>query len=65
MDPRIADYIRANRKKYTREVIREQLVKAGHDPSGSTRRGRRSTRPIPTRSSARGSGVGSGSSWSA
>jgi len=33
MDPRIADYIRANRKKYTREVIREQLVKAGHDPS--------------------------------
>ncbi|MDQ3689586.1 MAG: hypothetical protein M3406_06035 [Chloroflexota bacterium] len=33
MDPRIADYIRANRKKYTREVIREQLVTAGHDPA--------------------------------
>ncbi len=33
MDPRIADYIRANRKKYTREVIREQLITAGHDPS--------------------------------
>ncbi len=33
MDPRIADYIRANRRKYTREVIREQLIKAGHDPA--------------------------------
>jgi len=33
MDPRIADYIRANRKRYTREVIREQPIKAGHDPS--------------------------------
>ena len=33
MDPRIADFIRANRRKYTREVIREQLVKAGHDPA--------------------------------
>lgn len=33
MDPRIADYIRANRKRYTREVIREQLIKAGHAPA--------------------------------
>ena len=33
MDPRIADFIRANRRKYTREVIREQLVKAGHAPA--------------------------------
>jgi len=33
MDPRIADFIRANRKKYTRDVIREQLIKAGHAPA--------------------------------
>lgn len=33
MDPRIADYIRANRKRYNRDVIREQLLKAGHDPA--------------------------------
>lgn len=33
MDPRIADFIRANRKRYTREVIREQLLKAGHEPA--------------------------------
>lgn len=33
MDPRIADFIRANRKRYTREAIRQQLVEAGHDPA--------------------------------
>ncbi|MGH2380229.1 MAG: hypothetical protein ACRDG7_03290 [Candidatus Limnocylindria bacterium] len=33
MDPRIADYIRANRRRYTRDVIREQLIKAGHAPA--------------------------------
>ena len=33
MDPRIADFIRANRRTYTREVIREQLIEAGHDPA--------------------------------
>src|SRR5688572_20812232 len=33
MDPRIADYILANRKQYTREVIRQQLIDAGHDPA--------------------------------
>jgi len=33
MDPRIADFIRANRKRYNRDVIREQLLKAGHDPA--------------------------------
>jgi len=32
MDPRIADYIRANRRKYTREALTRQLVEAGHDP---------------------------------
>ena len=32
MDPRIADYIRANRKKLTRQAIRKQLLDAGHDP---------------------------------
>ena len=32
MDPRIADYIRENRKRYTREAITKQLVAAGHDP---------------------------------
>lgn len=32
MDPRIADFIRANRERCTREVIRDQLVKAGHTP---------------------------------
>ena len=33
MDPRIADFIRANRKTYTREAIRQQLIDAGHDPA--------------------------------
>jgi hypothetical protein len=33
MDPRIADYIRANRRKYTREAITKQLIEAGHDPA--------------------------------
>lgn len=33
MDPRIADYITANRKKYTRQAIRQQLIDAGHDPA--------------------------------
>jgi hypothetical protein len=33
MDPRISDYIRANRRKYTREAITKQLVEAGHDPA--------------------------------
>jgi hypothetical protein len=32
MDPRIADYIRANRDRYTREAIRQQLIDAGYDP---------------------------------
>ncbi len=31
MDPRIADYIRANRKTFTRQAITDQLVAAGHD----------------------------------
>jgi hypothetical protein len=30
MDPRIADYIRANRTRYTREAIIQQLIAAGH-----------------------------------
>jgi hypothetical protein len=33
MDQRIADYIRANRDRYTREAIRQQLVDAGYDPA--------------------------------
>ena len=33
MDPRIADFIRDNRQRYTREVIRQQLIEAGHDPA--------------------------------
>ena len=33
MDPRIADFIRANRKRYNRDVIREELLKAGHAPA--------------------------------
>jgi len=32
MDPRIADFIRDNRQRYTREAIRQQLIEAGHDP---------------------------------
>jgi hypothetical protein len=32
MDPRIADYIRANRTQYTREAIRARLIEAGHSP---------------------------------
>ena len=32
MDPKIVDYIQANRTRYTREAIREQLIAAGHDP---------------------------------
>lgn len=37
MDPRIADYIRANRGRYTREAIRQQLVDAGYDPEAIDR----------------------------
>ena len=33
IDPRIADYITANRRKYTRQAIRQQLIDAGHDPA--------------------------------
>src|SRR5688500_1867593 len=33
MDPRIADFIRANRETYTRQAMREQLINAGHDPA--------------------------------
>jgi hypothetical protein len=32
MDPRIADYIRAHRRRFTREAIRQKLIDAGHDP---------------------------------
>jgi hypothetical protein len=32
MDPRIADYIRDNKRRYTRQAIRQQLIDAGHDP---------------------------------
>jgi hypothetical protein len=31
MDPKIADFITANRRKYTREAITQQLLEAGHD----------------------------------
>ena len=30
MDPRIADFIRENRGRYTREAIRQRLIEAGH-----------------------------------
>ena len=30
MDPKIADFIRANRGQYTREAIRQRLIEAGH-----------------------------------
>lgn len=33
MDPRIADFIRDNRRRYTREAIRQQLIEAGHEPA--------------------------------
>lgn len=33
MDQQINDYIKANRDKYTREAIRDQLIAAGHDPA--------------------------------
>jgi len=33
MDPRIADFIRDNRRRYTREAIRQQLIEAGQDPA--------------------------------
>lgn len=33
MDPRIDEYIRQNRDRYTREAIRDQLIAAGHDPA--------------------------------
>ena len=32
MDPNIAEYIRANSEKYTKEAIRDQLLAAGHTP---------------------------------
>jgi hypothetical protein len=31
MDPRIEAYIRANRKRYTRDAINQRLLEAGHD----------------------------------
>ena len=31
MDMRIADYIHANRERYTREAVTQQLEQAGHD----------------------------------
>jgi len=31
MDPKVADFIRANRGRYTREAIIGRLVEAGHD----------------------------------
>ncbi|HEX7196630.1 MAG TPA: hypothetical protein VF364_07320, partial [Candidatus Limnocylindria bacterium] len=31
MDPKIADFIRANRRTYTREAITQQLLDAGHE----------------------------------
>jgi hypothetical protein len=33
MDPKLVDYILANQGRYTREAIREELTKAGHDPA--------------------------------
>ena len=33
IDPRIADYIRKHRAKYTRDAIRQQLLDAGHAPA--------------------------------
>jgi hypothetical protein len=32
MDPKIADFIRENRGRYTREAIRQRLIEAGHPP---------------------------------
>lgn len=32
MDPRIADYIRQHRDRYTRDAIRQRLAEAGYDP---------------------------------
>jgi hypothetical protein len=32
MDPRIADYIRQHRDRYTRDAIRQRLTEAGYDP---------------------------------
>jgi hypothetical protein len=37
MDPRITDYIRANRGRHTREAIRNQLIEAGYDPAAIDR----------------------------
>ncbi|MDQ2933464.1 MAG: hypothetical protein M3R49_00525 [Chloroflexota bacterium] len=33
MDPRIADYIRQHRDRYTRDAIRQRLAEAGYDPA--------------------------------
>jgi len=33
MDPKLVDYILANRGRYTREAIRQRLIEAGHDPA--------------------------------
>ncbi|MDQ2935831.1 MAG: hypothetical protein M3R49_12820 [Chloroflexota bacterium] len=33
MDPKIADYIRAHRDRYTREAITQQLIAAGYEPA--------------------------------
>lgn len=36
-DPRIADYIRQHKDRYTRQAIREQLIEAGHEPEAIDR----------------------------
>lgn len=33
IDPKIADYINANRRRYTDQAIRQQLIDAGHSPA--------------------------------
>jgi hypothetical protein len=58
MDPRIADYIRANRDRYTREAIRDQLIAAGHAPADVDRAWEELSRPesgweMPNAASAR------------
>ena len=64
MDPRIADFIRDNRRRYTREAIRQQLIQAGHDPAAIDATWAALDAPTRTPLPARGSGAASGSSCS-
>jgi hypothetical protein len=56
MDPKIDDYIRDNRAKYTPEAIRAQLIAAGHDSAAVNAAWDRAVRDSQTPPSTRSGG---------